>query len=101
MRKVIHQAQIDLRYIDEIKAEVLEFFTQFSQIIQGFSPDQIKNMDETATCFDMPRDQTIGFNGAKSINTAHSGHYMERFTTCFTIVANGLMLTPYIFYLVN
>ena len=91
-----HQAQIDLRPIDEIKKEVIEFFKQFDR--NEFSPEQILNMDETATCFDMPRDQTIDFVGAQSINTAHSGHQKERFTTCLTIVANGLMLTPYILF---
>ena len=55
-------------------------------------------MDETPTAFDMPRDQTIDFIGAKSINTTHFGHYKERFITCLTTVANGVMLTPYILF---
>ena len=55
-------------------------------------------MDETATMFDMPRDQAIDFVGSKSINIAHSGHYKDRFTTCLTTVANGLMLIPFILF---
>ena len=55
-------------------------------------------MDETATMFDMPRDQTIDFVGSKSIYIVHSGHCKDRFTTVLTTVANGLMLIPYILF---
>ena len=66
-----HQAQIDLRPIEEIRAEIICFLKEFDQIAKDFETDQILQMDETATQFDMPREQRIDFVEAKSINTAH------------------------------
>ena len=98
MRTVTHRAQVDLREKEYIRGDVFQFFDQIDKIIKNFDLDQIVKMDETATQFDMPRDRTLDLVGAKSIDVAHSGHIKDGFTTCLTIAASGLSLTPYVVF---
>ena len=55
-------------------------------------------MDETATQFYIPRNQTLDYVSAKCIDAAYSGHIKAGFTTCLTIAASGLSLTPYVVF---
>ena len=59
--------------------EYIEFCDQIDKIIKNFDLDQIVDMDETATQFDMTRDRTLDYVGAKSIDAAHSGHIKDGF----------------------
>ena len=98
VRTVTHKAQVDLREKGDIRGDVFVFFDQIDKIITIFERDQIVNIDEKATQFDMPSDKTIDYVGAKNIDAVHSGHVKDGFTTCLIITASGLMLTPYILF---
>ena len=98
MKTVNRKAQIDVRSYQEAKTEVIDFFQAFDQVVQNFDTDQILQMDETPTWFDMPINPTIDLSGAHGDELTHCNHVKDRFTTCLTIVANGLMLTPYVIF---
>ena len=48
-----NRAQVDLREQNEIQEDFFKFYTQIDEIIKSFELDQIVNMDETATQFDI------------------------------------------------
>ena len=67
MRTVTHRAQVDLREKEYIRGDVFQFFDQIDKIIKNFDLDQIVNMDETVTQFDMTRYRTLDYVGAKAL----------------------------------